>query len=518
MDPAWEAHITELRARRARALEQGGAEAIARLHERGKLSARERLDLLLDPGSFHEIGLLAEGAVETAGRGTQVVRADGVVTGWGEIGGRRVIVVADDGGVMGGAASIQNVEKRFRMRRMAVEQGYPFVGLYEGSAIRFQDSMDAGVMSRIPAFREVVATAGRVPQVAALLGPGYGRPPIDALFAELAIMARATGFMGWSGPTLVRGGTGESVGVEELSGAVMHADTTGLIDVVGETEPACLEAIRVFLGYMPSSCHELPPRHPVTDDPARPCPELTDIVPANLRRPYDVRRVVATLVDHGATFEYKPTFGRGIVTCLARLAGRSVGIVASQPAHQGGVIDVDAALKARRFVAACDAFHVPLVFLQDQPGFMVGRAAEAERAILWGGALVATVERATVPKITVVLRKCHGAAMWAMGGRSGDSPDLLLAWPIAVMTGTGAAAAVNTVHDKELRASPDPAARRRELERYYGDRGSVYRAAAAFGVDDVIEPAETRGAVIAGLEMACGKQARQLGPKTPLFP
>ena len=205
-------------------------------------------------------------------------------------------------------------------------------------------------------------------------------------------------------------------------------------------------------------------------------------------------------------------------TCLARLAGRSIGVVASQPDHQGGVIDADAAYKARRFIAACDAFHVPLVFLQDQPGFMIGKEAEASGAIYWGGSLAATVQRATVPTVTVVLRKCHGAAMWAMGGRSGDRPDLLLAWPLAVMTGTGPSSAVYTIHDKELKAAADPRAHARALEAQYGEKGSVYRAAAVLGVDDVIEPADTRRHLTAALDMVCGKQDRQLGRKVPLFP
>jgi acetyl-CoA carboxylase carboxyltransferase component len=519
MARTWDDYLDELRRRKAEALEQGGAEAIARLHERGKLSARERLDLLLDRASFHEIGMLAEGTVETPGRGRQTIQADGVVTGWGEVSGRKVFVVADDGSAMGGAASVRNIEKRFRIRRMAAAQGYPFVGLYEGSAIRFQDSMDAGLMSRIPAFKEVVEMAGIVPQVAAIMGPCFGRPPMDALFSELAIMVRGTGFLGWSGPTLVKGGLGQAVGLEELAGAQMHACTTGLVDMVAKDEAECLTAIRTFLSFMPSNCHELPPQGATDDDPGRPCPELLDIVPTNPRRPYDMYRVAKTLVDSGVHFEYKPEFGHGIITALARMGGRVAGLVASQPAHDGGVIDWDASFKARRFVALCDAFHIPLVFLQDQPGFLIGKEAEANRAMLWGATLIAAVQRSTVPKLTVILRKSHGAAIWAMGGRSDcDNPDLVAAWPTAIMTGTGPASAVYTIHEKELKSASDPERRRAELEQMYNDRGSVYRAAAAFGVDDVIEPQNTRSWLISALEMASGRMKRQLGRKNPLFP
>lgn len=519
MAQTWDEYLDELRRRKAEALEQGGADAVARLHQRGKLSARERLSLLLDRDSFHEIGMLAQGSVETPGRGRQTVQADGVVTGWGEVDGRKIFVVADDGSAMGGAAGIRNVEKRFRMRRMAAAQGYPFVGLYEGSAIRFQDSMDASQMSRIPAFKEVVEMAGVVPQVAAIMGPCFGRPPMDALFSELAIMVQGTGFLGWSGPTLVRGGLGQSVSLDELAGTEMHARTTGLVDMVASDDSECITAIRTFLSLMPSNCSELAPQRAAGDDPYRPCPELLDIVPTNPRRPYNMYRVVEALTDNGSRFEYKPDFGHGIITALARMGGRVTGIVASQPAHDGGVIDWDASFKARRFIALCDAFHIPLVFLQDQPGFLIGKEAEANRAMLWGGTLIATVQRSTVPKLTVILRKSHGAALWAMGGRSdGDNPDLIAAWPTAMMTGTGPASAVYTIHSKELESASDPERRRAELEQMYNDRGSVYRAAAAFGIDDVIEPQDTRRWLIDALEMASGRMTRELGRKNPLFP
>ena len=514
----WDEHLRVVRKRKAEAHAQGGPEALGRLHSRGKLSARERLELLLEPGSFREIGSLVQGTVETPGRAPVTVQADGVVTGWGEVAGRRVFVAADDGSVMGGAAGLLNVEKRFRVRRMALAQGVPFIGLYEGSAIRFQDSMDAAVMSRVPAFKEVVDCAGAIPQVAAVLGPCFGRPPMDVLLSDFAVMVRGTGLLGWSGPTLVRGGIGETVDLETLAGAKMQAEITGLVDRVEESEAECLALIRQFLSFMPTSCWELPPHAPDRDDPKRPCPELLEIVPTNLRRPYDMHRVVAAIVDRGEYLTYKPTFGRAIITCLARLGGRPVGIVASQPAHEGGVIDCDAAYKTRRFIAVCDAFHVPLIFLQDQPGFMIGQAAEAHRAIYWCGSLLATVERTTVPKLTIILRKSHGAATWAMGGRSGERPDLLAAWPLALLTGTGPASAVLTIHDKELRASDRPADLRRTLEAQYRERGSILRAAAVFGVDDVIEPQDTRAYLAAALDMACSQRARALGRKASLFP
>jgi acetyl-CoA carboxylase carboxyltransferase component len=496
----------------------GGPDAVAKVHARGKLTARERVALLLDPESFQEIGLLAEGVVQTPGKPPQRLPADGVVTGWGTINGRPVCVVADDGTLLGAAAGLHNIEKRFRMRRLALTQGCPFVGLYEGSAIRFQDSMQARLMSQVPAFTEVMDCVGIIPQVAAMLGACFGRPPIDGLYADLTLMAEGTGFVGWSGPTLVRGGLGEEVSIDRLAGPDMHARTTGFVDLVPANEHEGIASIKEFLAFLPQNCWELPPQAPVTDDPNRLCPELLDLVPTNPRKPYDMTRVIAALVDHGHTFVYKSAFGQSVLTCLARLAGRVVGLVASQPEHQAGALDWGAAAKIRRFIAVCDSFHIPLIFLQDQPGFLIGSQAEAANMLYWGGTVIEAVQRATVPKIIILLRKAHGAAMWAMGGRgSATSPDLQIAWPLTLMTGTGPTSAVYTVHSKELQGADDPEQLQRELEARYSSQGSVYEAAAVGGVDDIIEPPETRRYLIRALAFLCQKQARSLGPKRRLF-
>lgn len=520
MTQDWDERLSELRRRKEKARAMSGKDALDRLHARGKLSARERLTRLLDQGSFHEIGMLVEGEVKRTGDERQTLPADSVVTGWGEVDGRKVFVVADDGSAMAGAAGLLNVEKRFRIRRMAVEQGYPFIGLYEGSAIRFQDSMDAAVMARVPAFKEVIDCAGVIPQVAAVMGPAFGRPPMDVLFSELALQVSGSGYLGLSGPALVKGGIGEDADIESLAGPEMQADRTGMIDLVVADEPACIDAIRRFLGYMPANAWQQSPPAETRGDPNRACPALLEIVPTNARKPYDMNDVIGALVDDGSCFPYKGSFGKSMITTLARLDGRVVGFVANQPLQQGGVIDADAAFKARRFVAMCDAFHIPLVFLQDQPGFLPGKGAEAERIVFWAGSLMATVERSTVPKVTVIMRKSHGAAVWAMGkgGRSAEAGDIVYAWPGAITTGTGPASAVYTVHARELEAADDAEQRRRELEAHYSQTGSIYRAAAAFGVDDVIAPQDTRRHIIAALDMSAGRLQRVLGPKTPLFP
>jgi len=514
----WQAAIDELRARKRQALAQGGDAAIERLHARGKLSARERIALLVDEGSFEELGLLAEGQIP--GRADEKgVPADAVVTGWGEIGGRRVLIAADDGSIMGGAGGILNIEKRFRLRRIAVEQGYPYIGLYEGSAIRFQDSMDAAIMTRIPAFKEVADCAGVVPQVAAVLGPCFGRPPADVVFSQFAVMAEKTGFLGLSGPTLVRGGIGESVDIAELAGPKMHAALTGIIDHVAATEQDCIDAIRTFIDFMPSSAWERPESRK-SDDGERSCPELLKLVPHNVRKPYDVRPVVEAICDRGCGLEFKPDFGRSLVTKLARLNGEVVGIIASQTKFRGGVIDANAAFKGRRFVALCDAFNIPLVFLQDQPGFLPGKDSEAANIVYWGNTFLAAVQRATVPKLTVVLRRGHGAALWAMGfgGEYGEGADIVAAWPSAIVTGTGPASAVFTIHAKELEAAENPNALRGKLEQQYNATGSAYRGAMNFGIQTIIEPQDTRRFLIRALSLASRKLTRKLGPKPQLFP
>ena len=514
MDDNWENARSALNDDRNNAQALGGKDALKTLARRGKLTARQRIEQLLDPGTFQEIGQLVRGKYRDIEGKKHEVAADAVVTGWGEINGQQVMLVADDGSVMGGAGSTLNVEKRFRLRTMAIEAGCPFIGLYEGSAIRFQDSMDAGQMARIPAFKEVIDCAGKVPQVAAVMGPCYGRPPLDVLYADFSVQVEKTGFLGLSGPALVAGGIGEDVEMDVLSGTQMHVDRTGIVDRAAANEASCLELIRTFLRFVPASAWAR--GAPPIPDP-RPCPELTELVPSNLRKPYDMSKVLDVVMDPTPRFAYKPTFGRSVLTELGLMGGGVVGVVASQPQHKGGVMDADACLKVRRFVAVCDAFHIPLLFLQDQPGFMIGKQAEEERILLWAGALLGCVQRATVPKVTVVLRKCHGAAAWSMGGQNVGG-NIVAAWPIAIMTGTGPASAVNTIHARELSSSDAPAQRRSELEARYAASGSALLAARTFGIDEVIDPAETRTFVTRCFAMQLAGSREPVSPKVPLFP
>lgn len=517
MDDEWKRVVSALESERKTALALGGKEALNKLAARGKYSARERIEKLIDPGTFNEIGQLARGKYRDLSGTRHEVATDAVVTGWGQIGGRQTMLIADDGSVMGGAASVLNVEKRFRLRTMAIETRSPLVGLYEGSAIRFQDSMDAGLMARIPAFKEVIDCAGKIPQVAAVMGPCYGRPPVDVLFSDFSIQVNPTGFLGLSGPALVAGGIGEEIDTHELSGTEMHVHRTGLVDQAAEDEDEAIVLIRSFLSFAPASAWGRPKVEKCADAADRLCPELTEVVPSNLRQPYDMSRVLDVVLDSSPRLAYKPTFGRSVLTELGRIGGAALGVVASQPRHKGGVLDGDACLKIRRFVAVCDAFHIPLVFLQDQPGFMIGKRAEEERILMWAGGLLAAVERATVPKITIILRKSHGAAVWAMGGQNVRG-DIVAAWPLAIMTGTGPSSAVNTIHARELEGNPEPNKLRAKLEAQYAADGSALRAARTFGIDEVIHPAETRAFIANCLSMRALGSSSPVLPKTPLFP
>jgi len=418
---------------------------------------------------------------------------------------------------MGGAASILNIEKRFRVRHLAIEQGCPFIGLYEGSAIRFQDSMDAGIMARIPAFKEVLDCAGEIPQLAAIFGPAYGRPPMDILYSDFSVQAKGTGHLALSGPALVEGGIGEKADIEALSGTSMTVDTTGLVDRAGDDEAACLDLVRKALGYFPPSCATPPPRGRPWPEAHRSREELVELVPGNPRRPYDMRPVVAAIVDRAAYLEYKPTFARSLLTGLARFDGHVIGVVANQPMHKGGVLDSDACLKMRRFVQVCNAFHIPLLFLEDQPGFMIGNQAETDRILYWAGGLLGAVQRAVVPMLTIVLRKAHGAAVWTMGGQP-KGGNIVVAWPIAITTGTGPSSAVNTMHARELAATDDLPALRGRLEEQYNQTGSALRAAATFGIDDVIDPVDTGRVIGRWLELAVTRTSKAPARRPLLFP
>jgi acetyl-CoA carboxylase carboxyltransferase component len=514
-DQSWDDLLADLAARKQRAYEMGGSEAIERNRKRGKLTARERIDHLLDPATFVELGVLAKGVLETPGLPPRDVPADGVIVGHGAIEGRQVFLAADDGSLVGGARGDVGVRKFARIKELALAAGAPYVGMLEGSARRIQDTMTSTFADVGESLVHQHRCSGQIPQAIALLGHCFGGPAFHASSSDFVVMVRGSSYMGMSGPPVVRGGMGEHVSSEELGGAELHYRETGQLDYLADNEPEALAAIREYLSYFPRNCRELPPQRPADDPGERSCDEVTKIVPTNLRRAYDMTKVIRSIVDDGRTFPLRAGFGKNLITTLARLGGQPVGIVANQPLEIAGILDWKAAYKLRRFVELCDAFHVPLVFLQDVPGFLVGSKVEREGTIRYAVAGLLAVGRATVPKITVIVRKSYGLAYLAMGGRPAGA-DYVFAWPTASIALMGPEAAVNTVYQKELERSDDPADLRAKLEAHFRGQSAPAAAAERFILDDIIEPRDTRRVLISALRMLGGKSP--LGFKHPIWP
>lgn len=507
--------LEDLEARRARVREGAGPQALDKLHAQGKLTARERLDLLLDAGSFVEIGIHGRSGHKDLRERTP---ADGIVVGHGTIDGRVVYVAADDASILGGTRGRVGELKVSRVRAAALAHRAPFIGLMEAGAARVQETfgaMAAGVGSR---FGDHFRMSGRVPQVAAILGPAFGGPSFTAAQSDFVTLARDTGYMGMSGPLVVKVGTGETVSSEDIGGAQMCAEVTGQADHVGDTEADCLRAIRDYLSYFPGHCGELPPvapARPAALDTPEGRDKLRAMIPDGSRQAYDMRKVLALIADAGELFHWRARYGANLVTAFGRIEGQPVGFVASNPMVRGGILDEKTARKARRFVELCDAFHIPLVFLTDSPGFLVGPAIEAQGMVSLAGRLLNAVCAASVPKITIVARKAIGLAYLALCGRV-MNPDTIVAWPSAHFDVMGPEAGVELVHGKDIAGAADPAARRAEIMARLKAESSAYEAAAMGLIDDVIDPGETREVIIRSLAKV--RAAREAGFKHRIDP
>jgi methylmalonyl-CoA decarboxylase subunit alpha len=509
--------VEDLQERRAQARLGGGDERIARQHEQGKLTARERIARLVDEGTFTELGIHAGIHHSVRGLEDREAPADGVITGYGRVDGRLVAVCAYDFTVMAGSMGTTGELKVARLRELALTKRMPFVWLLDSAGARIQEAVGSLFAGSGHLFREEVVASGVIPQVAALMGPcAAGTAYIPGL-ADFVPMVSGRGSMALAGPHLVRAAVGEDVTQEELGGARVHCRTSGVGDLEVADDEECLARIREYLSYLPSHCEERPPVRESDDPVDRMDDELLDVLPASNRQAYDMYDVIRRIVDHGEWFDLKPKFARTIITCLARMGGRPVGIVASQPKHLGGILDNDSADKAARFVNLCNAFSLPLVFLVDVPGFMVGTKVEAGGIIRHGAKMLYAVANATVPKITVVVRKAYGAGYYVMNGRAYE-PDLIVAWPSAEISVMGPEGAVEIVFRKQVEEADDPAARRAELIEAYRGLIDVYVAARSDMVDDVIDPRETRPTIIRGLEMAEGKRVERPFKRNGIVP
>jgi acetyl-CoA carboxylase carboxyltransferase component len=503
-----QALVRDLHERRERAKLGGGPEKIAKQHERGKLTARERIDLLVDEGTFVETGIHARPHFSQRAMEGRDAPADGVITGWGEVDGRPCAIAAYDFTVMAGSMGMTGEIKVGRLRELALKQRMPMIWLLDSAGARIQEAAGSLFAGSGHLFREEVEMSGVVPLVAAMMGPcAAGTAYIPAL-ADFVPMVSGQGAMALAGPHLVKAVTGEEISMEELGGAKVHCRKSGVGDLEVADDRECIEAIKRYLSYFPSHCEESPPVRATQDPEDRMSERLLDIVPESSRRPYDMYEVIREIVDDGEFFDIKPKWARTIITCLARFGGRPVGIVANQPKHLGGILENDSADKAARFINLCDAFGIPLVFLQDVPGFMVGSKVEHAGIIRHGAKMLYAVSRATVPKVTIVIRKAYGAGYYVMCG-SAYEPDQIYAWPTAEISVMGPEGAVNIIGRSVIEASDDPEATRAAMLAEVRKQIDPYIAAGNAMIDDIIDPRETRPRIISALRMAEGKRVQR---------
>jgi acetyl-CoA carboxylase carboxyltransferase component len=509
--------VDDLQERREKARLGGGEEKIARQHEQGKLTARERLDLLFDAGTFIELGIHGRPHFSQRAMEGKEAAADGVITGYGKVDSRLAAVCAYDFTVMAGSMGMTGELKVSRLRELALTKRIPFIWLLDSAGARIQEAVGSLFAGSGHLFREEVVRSGVIPQVAALMGPcAAGTAYIPGL-ADFVPMVKGRGSMALAGPHLVRAATGEDVTQEELGGSRVHCRKSGVGDLEVKSDEECIQAIKDYLSFFPSHCEEQPPIHPSTDQVERMDDDLLDILPETNRKPYDMYEVIRRIVDDGSYFDVKPQFAKTVITCLARMGGRPVGIVASQPKQLGGILDNDSADKSARFINLCDAFNIPLLFLQDVPGFMVGTKVEQEGIIRHGAKMLYAVSRATVPKITVVIRKAYGAGYYVMCGKAYE-PDLIVAWPSAEISVMGAEGAVEIIFRKQVEAADDPDAKRDELIANFRKIIDPYIAAGNALIDDIIDPRETRPTVIKALEMAATKKVERPWKKHGVMP
>jgi acetyl-CoA carboxylase carboxyltransferase component len=509
--------VDDLHERRAKVALGGGEEKIAKQHEREKLTARERLALLIDEGTFVELGVHGRPHFSQRAMDGVEAPADGVVTGYGKCDGRMIAVAAYDFTVMAGSMGMTGELKVTRLRELALSKRMPFVWLLDSAGARIQEAVGSLFAGSGHLFREEVVMSGVIPQVAALMGPcAAGTAYIPGL-ADFVPMVKGRGSMALAGPYLVKAVTGEDVSQEELGGSRVHCRKSGVADLEVASDEECIQAIKDYLSYMPSHCEEKPPVR-VPDDPIERADEdMIDVLPESNRKPYDMYEVIRRIVDDGVWFDMKPQFAKTIITCFARIGGRPVGIVANQPKQLGGILENDSADKAARFINLCDAFGISLLFLQDVPGFMVGTKVEQAGIIRHGAKMLYAVSRATVPKVTVVVRKAYGAGYYVMCGKAYE-PDLIVAWPTAEISVMGAEGAVNIIMRRQIEEAEDPDAKRAELVAAYRAIIDPYIAAGNAMIDDIIDPRETRAVVARALEMAAGKRVERPWKKHGVMP
>ena len=501
----------ELVKKRALLMQGGGPEKIEKQHAKGKLTARERLELLFDEGSFTEYGLFVEHRATAFGMDRVKAPGDGVVTGFGTVNGRTVYAYAQDATVVGGSLGEMHGIKIVRLMEEAIRAGKPLIALNDSGGARIQEGVDTKLYLDI--FRLNVKASGYIPQLSAVMGPCAGGGAYSPCLTDFVICVDGNSRMFVTGPNVVKSVTGETVDDETLGGARMHARVSGVCHRVAADDRDCIEQLKLMLSFLPDNCLEKPPVYRTEDDPGRLVPDLDDLIPEKHEKVYDVRRVIGSVADDGFYYEIRPEFAPNLVTALGRLNGKSVGFVANQPLCKAGSMDRDAADKGAAFVNLCDAFGIPLVFLSDVPGCLPGTDQEYSGILRHGAKMVYAVGNATVPKIALTLRKMYGGASACMCEK-GMGPDVVLSWPTAESAVMGAQGAASVVFRKEIAAAEDPEQKKKELTALYeAEFCNPWKKAAREYTDIVILPNETRRVLIRCLSALENKHEEALPKK-----
>jgi propionyl-CoA carboxylase beta chain len=505
MVPPDQGRLQLLEALDREALAGGGAERIAKQHAAGKLTARERIELLLDPESFVEIDRFVTHRTTDFDMADKKIPGDGVVTGHGRVDGRKVFVFAQDFTVFGGSLGAAHASKIVKVMDLALQVGAPIVGLNDSGGARIQEGVES-LAGYAEIFLRNTLASGVVPQLSAVMGPCAGGAVYSPALTDLVFMVDQTSYMFITGPDVIRAVTHETVTKQELGGAAPHAEKSGVCHFVAPDDAACVAAIRQVLGYLPSNNAEDPPLGPTNDPSDRDVPELDDMVPVESNKPYDMTRLIAATVDDGRLLQVHERFARNMVTGFARIGGRAVGIVANQPAVLAGVLDIDASIKAARFVRLCDAFNLPIVTWVDVPGFLPGVEQEHRGIIAHGAKLLYAFCEATVPKLTVITRKAYGGAYDVLSSKH-IRADMNFAFPSAEIAVMGPDAAVNIVYRQAIAEAPDPEAARRAFAQEYREKfANPYKAAELGFIDEVIRPRSLRRRLVQSLDLLADKR------------
>jgi propionyl-CoA carboxylase beta chain len=500
-----ERKVWDLEDRRRKVELGGGDRRIRQQHEKGKLTARERIDLLLDPGTFREIGMFVEHRGSHFGMDQVEAPGEGVVTGYGKIDGRLVYVFAQDFTVFGGALGEMHAKKICTIMDLAAKNGAPIIGLNDSGGARIQE----GVIS-LDGYGHIFYRnsiySGVIPQISVIMGPCAGGAVYSPAITDFIFMVEKTSQMFITGPKVIETVTGETITAEDLGGARVQSSVSGVAHFTAPTEEQVLQDVRRLLSFLPQNCNEKPPRLPFEQTDEKPIEALMELVPVDTTKVYDVKNVILTILDHGDFFEVQPNFAKNIVIGFGRIQGRPVGIIANQPKHMAGGLDIDSSDKVARFIRFCDSFQIPLITFEDVTGFIPGVKQEHRGIIRHGAKILYAYSEATVPKITVILRKAYGGAYVALNSKA-IGADLVYAWPTGEVAVMGPEGAANIIFAKEIAESSDPAATRaQKIEEYKQKFANPYVAAAAGMIDDVIDPRDTRIKLAEALEMLENKQ------------